>query len=95
MRSNGSGGTRLLLEAAQAVRTGGELRFEDLERHRPLELLVLGTVHDTHAAFSQQFLDLIVLDAFPDHTPRLPPILYHRTPFRSIWFYALDLRSYN
>jgi hypothetical protein len=43
-------GARLLVEAAQAVALRAELRGQELDRDRPIELAVVGEIDLTHAA---------------------------------------------
>ena len=46
-------GPRFLTEASDPVTVGGELRREDLERHRPVELRVVGEIDLARAARAQ------------------------------------------
>jgi hypothetical protein len=58
----GSRQPRLDEEALAKVRIFGQLRSEQLERHRPLERQVVGAVDDAHAAAADELLQPIARD---------------------------------
>jgi hypothetical protein len=55
--------------AVRSPISGVVLRWKDLKRHRPAELVVVGAVHSPHAAFAQLLLNLVVRDPLPDGWP--------------------------
>ncbi len=58
-------GLRFALEPLQAITAPGQLRGQDLERHLPLELRVLGEVHLAHSACSELPENPVVRERLP------------------------------
>jgi hypothetical protein len=54
---------RFALESGQALRVGGERRWEHLDRDLAPEFVVVGQVHLAHPAGSDQRADLVSTDA--------------------------------
>jgi hypothetical protein len=52
-------GSRLALEAHQAIRVAGKRFRQDLERHLAPEFGVAGAIHLAHAAFAQLGEDVV------------------------------------
>jgi hypothetical protein len=63
----GSGGLRLLDEAALALGIGDEVGRQNLESDLAVQLGVHGTVDDAHAAAAQLIEDLVMRKRSPDH----------------------------
>jgi hypothetical protein len=63
----GRGGPRLAQEALECLLVGGDVLGEELERHLPSEIGVLGLVDDAHAATAQLGKDLVVGNGLPNH----------------------------
>ena len=63
----GSGGLGFLDKTGLGLGVFGQLTRQKLEGDRPLELRVLGLVHDAHPAFPEFLEDSVVSDRLPDH----------------------------
>jgi hypothetical protein len=53
---------RFTLESCSTLGTAGHLEWQDLERHLPVELGVLGDVDFSHAAFAEQGDDRVMAE---------------------------------
>ena len=59
-------GFRFALEALAAFFVAQQMRREKLQRHRSIELGVLGFVNHTHPAFTEFLGDLVMRNGLPD-----------------------------
>ena len=56
------GGPSLALESFQAILVAGKMRWQEFQRHPPVQLLVLGQVNLAHATKANLFQDCVTAD---------------------------------
>ena len=58
--------TTLAIEAGEGVGVGGDIRWQNLQRHVAPELQVTGAIHDAHSTDADDRDDLVVTETAPD-----------------------------